>query len=74
MFRTNNGKLDYLVSASLHSHHSLEAQKSLVPPSSSGNYRTEILHGAEAAVGRGVEFMANVKRKMDLCYDYRARR
>src|SRR6185436_19776553 len=36
------------------------------------NYKTEILYGAEKAVGRGVEFMANVKKGMDLSYDSRA--
>ncbi|HKU50297.1 MAG TPA: hypothetical protein VJP79_10120, partial [Nitrososphaera sp.] len=35
-------------------------------------YRTEILYGAEKAVGRGVEFMANVQKTMDLSYDSRA--
>ena len=36
------------------------------------NYKTEILYGAKNAVGRGVEFMANVKKRMDLSYDSRA--
>ncbi|HEV8388066.1 MAG TPA: HAMP domain-containing sensor histidine kinase [Nitrososphaera sp.] len=36
------------------------------------NHKTEILYGAEKAVGRGVEFMANVKKGMDLSYDSRA--
>jgi signal transduction histidine kinase len=35
-------------------------------------YKTEILYGAEKAVGRGVEFMANVRKRMDLSYDGRA--
>ena len=39
---------------------------------SSGDKKTEILYGAENAVGRGVLFMANVKNRMDLCFDYRA--
>src|SRR5437867_1634286 len=34
--------------------------------------KTEILYGAENAVARGVEFMANVKQRMDLCFDHRA--
>jgi two-component system sensor histidine kinase VicK len=38
----------------------------------SGDKKTEILYGAENAVGRGVLFMANVKNRMDLCIDYRA--
>jgi signal transduction histidine kinase len=36
------------------------------------HYKTEILYGAEKAVGRGVEFMANVRKTMDLSYDSRA--
>lgn len=35
-------------------------------------FRTEVLHGAENAVGRGIEFMANTKKRMDLYYDSRA--
>jgi two-component system sensor histidine kinase VicK len=34
--------------------------------------KTEIVYGAEKAVARGVEFMANVKQRMDLCFDHRA--
>jgi hypothetical protein len=33
---------------------------------------TEVLLGVEKAVGRGVRFMAKVKKQMDLCYDHRA--
>lgn len=33
---------------------------------------TEVLRGAENAVGRGVHFMKNVKIKMDICFDHRA--
>jgi nitrogen-specific signal transduction histidine kinase len=40
------------------------------PPQKS--YRTEILYGADKAVGRGVEFMANARKTMDLSYDSRA--
>jgi hypothetical protein len=33
---------------------------------------TEVLHGADSAVGRGVQFMKNVKKKMDICFDSKA--
>jgi hypothetical protein len=33
---------------------------------------TEVLYGAEDAVGRGVQFMKNVKKKMDICFDSKA--
>lgn len=33
---------------------------------------TEILHGADKAVGRGVQFMRNVKERMDIYFDHRA--
>ncbi len=39
---------------------------------SSSKKRTEILYGAENAVGRGVSFMKNVKFKMDITFDYKA--
>jgi hypothetical protein len=29
---------------------------------------TEELHGVDKAVGRGVKFMKNVKKKMDICF------
>ena len=32
--------------------------------------RTEILYGMKDALGRGVQFMKNAKRKMDICYDH----
>ena len=32
----------------------------------------KIIYGAEEAVGKGMEFMNNVKKKMDLCYDKNA--
>jgi len=34
--------------------------------------RTEVLYGAENAVGRGVQFMKNAKKKMDICFDSKA--
>lgn len=42
-----------------------------IPPSSSGK-TSEILYGIENAVGRGVYFMANVKKRMDICFDHSA--
>jgi signal transduction histidine kinase len=33
---------------------------------------SEILYGAENAVGRGVQFMQNVKKKMDIFFDHKA--
>jgi two-component system, OmpR family, sensor histidine kinase VicK len=33
---------------------------------------TQILYGAENAVGKGVEFMKNVKHRMDITFDHRA--
>ncbi len=38
------------------------------PPKTSDNI-TEVLYGNESAVERGVQFMQNVKEKMDLCGD-----
>ena len=34
--------------------------------------RTEVLDGAENAVGRGVQFMKNAKKKMDIFFDSKA--
>jgi two-component system, OmpR family, sensor histidine kinase VicK len=31
--------------------------------------KTEVLYGAEDAVQRGVYFMSNIKKKMDICFD-----
>src|ERR687894_3334195 len=42
-----------------------------LPPSTDIN-KSEILYGVENAVGRGVYFMSNVKRKMDIFFDYKA--
>jgi two-component system, OmpR family, sensor histidine kinase VicK len=44
---------------------------SFLAPNSSGK-KSEILYGAENAVGRGVQFMQNVKERMDIFFDYRA--
>ena len=36
-----------------------------------GRVLTEVLYGAEKAVGRGIEFMSNAKKRMDICFDTR---
>jgi two-component system, OmpR family, sensor histidine kinase VicK len=43
-----------------------------LPPSSSPEKRSEILYGVENDVGRGVYFMSNVKKRMDIYFDHRA--
>jgi two-component system, OmpR family, sensor histidine kinase VicK len=43
-----------------------------LPPSSSPEKRSEILYGVDNAVGRGVYFMSNVKKRMDIYFDHRA--
>src|SRR5919112_4773907 len=45
---------------------------SLLDPNTDSRRTSEILYGAENAVGRGVQFMQNVKKKMDIFFDYRA--
>ena len=32
---------------------------------------TQLLYGAENAVGKGVEFMKNVRHRMDITFDHR---
>ena len=34
-----------------------------------GGQKTEVLYGTEDVVGRGVQFMARVQRRMDICFD-----
>ena len=36
------------------------------------NEKTDVLYGVENAVGKGIEFMAEVKQRMDYCYDQNA--
>ncbi|MFL6355451.1 MAG: histidine kinase dimerization/phospho-acceptor domain-containing protein, partial [Nitrososphaeraceae archaeon] len=43
-----------------------------LPPSSSPEKRSEILYGVDKAVGRGVYFMSNVKKRMDIYFDHKA--
>jgi len=48
--------------------HHRQSGSALTPPRTI----TEVLYGAENAVGRGVKFMKNVQNKMDICFDHRA--
>ena len=43
-----------------------------LPPSNSPEKRSEILYGVNNAVGRGMYFMSNVKKRMDIYFDHRA--
>ena len=45
---------------------------SLLNPDIKSQRSSEILYGAENAVGRGVQFMRNVKERMDIFFDHRA--
>jgi two-component system, OmpR family, sensor histidine kinase VicK len=45
---------------------------SLLNPDIKPQRTSEILYGAENAVGRGVQFMRNVKKGMDIFFDHRA--
>ena len=45
---------------------------SLLNPNISSQKTSEILYGAENAVGRGVQFMQNIKKKMDIFFDHKA--
>ncbi len=45
---------------------------SLLNPDIKSQRSSEILYGAENAVGRGVQFMRNVKKEMDIFFDHRA--
>jgi two-component system, OmpR family, sensor histidine kinase VicK len=47
-------------------------EKSLPPHGFHLHKNTQILYGAENAVGKGVEFMKNVKHKMDITFDHTA--
>jgi hypothetical protein len=50
-----------------YTHNAIESSRSQRPEKS-----TEVLYGVENAVGRGVSFMANVKKRMDIYFDHRA--
>jgi two-component system, OmpR family, sensor histidine kinase VicK len=45
---------------------------SLLNPNINSQRTSEILYGAENAVGRGVQFMQNVREKMDIFFDHKA--
>jgi nitrogen-specific signal transduction histidine kinase len=45
---------------------------SLLNPDIKSQRSSEILYGAENAVGRGVQFMLNVKKNMNIYFDHRA--
>ena len=45
---------------------------SILNPDIKSQRSSEILYGAENAVGRGVQFMQNVKKRMDIFFDHRA--
>lgn len=45
---------------------------SLLNPNINSQRTSEILYGAENAVGRGVQFMQNTKKKMDIFFDHKA--
>jgi two-component system sensor histidine kinase VicK len=45
---------------------------SLLNPDIKSQRSSEILYGAENAVGRGVQFMRNVKKEMNIFFDHRA--
>lgn len=47
-------------------------EKSLPPHGLHLHKNTQLLYGAEKAVGKGVEFMKNVRHKMDITFDQRA--
>ncbi len=45
---------------------------SLLTPNIKSQRSSEIFYGAENAVGRGVQFMRNVRKNMDIFFDHRA--
>nr|MDQ3967255.1 hypothetical protein [Thermoproteota archaeon] len=45
---------------------------SLLNPDIKSQRSSEILYGVENAVGRGVQFMRNVKKEMDIFFDHKA--
>jgi two-component system, OmpR family, sensor histidine kinase VicK len=51
---------------------SVEAADPLLTPNANSQKTSEILYGAENAVGKGVQFMSNVKKKMNIYFDHRA--
>jgi two-component system, OmpR family, sensor histidine kinase VicK len=51
---------------------SVRPADSLLNPDIKSQRTSEIFYGAENAVGRGVEFMRNVKKRMDIFFDHKA--
>jgi two-component system, OmpR family, sensor histidine kinase VicK len=51
---------------------SAEPVDSLPTPNISGQRTSEILYGPENTVGRAVQFMKNVKKRMDIFFDHKA--
>jgi nitrogen-specific signal transduction histidine kinase len=51
---------------------SAKPSDSLLNPDIKPKRSSEILYGGENAVGRGVQFMRNVKKNMDIFFDHRA--
>ncbi|MFL6503175.1 MAG: ATP-binding protein, partial [Nitrososphaera sp.] len=51
---------------------SVEPIDSILTPNANSQKTSEILYGADKAVGRGVQFMRNVREKMDIFFDHKA--
>ena len=51
---------------------SSEPVDSLLTSNANSQKTSEILYGADKAVGRGVQFMRNVRKKMDIFFDHKA--
>ena len=51
---------------------SAEPDDSLLTSNANSQKTSEILYGADKAVGRGVQFMRNVREKMDIFFDHKA--
>jgi two-component system, OmpR family, sensor histidine kinase VicK len=51
---------------------SAEPVDSLLTSNANSQKTSEILYGADKAVGRGVQFMRNVREKMDIFFDHKA--
>jgi two-component system sensor histidine kinase VicK len=51
---------------------SSEPVDSILTSNANSQKTSEILYGADKAVGRGVQFMRNVRKKMDIFFDHKA--
>ncbi len=47
-------------------------EKITIHTTPSSTKRTEVLYGAENAAERGVHFMSNVDKQMNICFDHKA--